>query len=96
MDDNISNEIEVLAEFFSHISDPTRLRLLFHLLGGESCVCDMVDELDVSTSAVSHQLRRLRVGNLIKRRKAGRHVYYSLADEHVRILLSVGLEHIRE
>lgn len=90
------DEVERLADLFSQTSDPTRLRVLLYLLGGERCVCDISERLDVSVSAVSHQLRRLRTGGMISRRKQGRHVYYSLADDHVRMLISVGLEHIRE
>lgn len=90
------NEVEQLADLFSQPADPTRLRVLLFLLGGEQCVCSISEQLDVSVSAVSHQLRRLRTGGLISRRKQGRHVYYTLADDHVRTLISVGLEHIRE
>ncbi len=90
------DEVEKLAELFSQTADPTRLKVLLFLLGGEQCVCAISEQLDVSVSAVSHQLRRLRTGGLICRRKQGRHVYYTLADDHVRILISVGLEHIRE
>ncbi len=90
------NEVDQLADLFSHASDPTRLRILLYLLEGEQCVCTICEQLDVSVSAVSHQLRRLRTGGLVYRRKQGRHVYYGLADDHVRILISVGLEHVRE
>jgi len=89
-------EIESLADLFRHASDPTRLRILIILLEGELCVCSISGKLDVSVSAVSHQLRVLRSGGLVARRKQGRHVYYSLADNHVETLISVGLEHIRE
>jgi len=91
-----SEEVELLADLFSQTSDPTRLRILLFLLDGEQCVCSISELLDISVSAVSHQLRRLRTGGLVARRKQGRHVYYRLADDHVRILISVGLEHIRE
>lgn len=89
-------EIQSLADLFGHASDPTRLRILMMLLQGELCVCSISDNLDVSVSAVSHQLRTLRAGGLVARRKQGRHVYYSLADGHVETLISVGLEHVRE
>ncbi|MCP4646396.1 MAG: winged helix-turn-helix transcriptional regulator [bacterium] len=91
-----AEEVEQLADLFSNTSDPTRLKVLLYLLNGEQCVCSIAEELNVSVSAVSHQLRRLRTGGLISRRKEGRHVYYSLADDHVKILISVGLDHIRE
>ncbi len=89
-------EIQSLADLFSNASDPTRLKILLMLFQGELCVCSISDNLDVSVSAVSHQLRVLRTGGLVARRKQGRHVYYSLADSHVKTLISVGLEHVRE
>jgi len=85
-----------LAELFHQMADPTRLTLLLHLLDGDKCVCDLSAEVDVSLSAVSHQLRSLRTASLVRGRREGRHIYYSLADEHVRILVSTGLEHVRE
>ncbi len=91
-----TDEVENLADLFSNVSDPTRLKILLYLLDGEQCVCSVSEALGVSVSAISHQLRRLRTGGLVARRKQGRHVYYSLADDHVTTLISVGLEHIRE
>jgi DNA-binding transcriptional ArsR family regulator len=90
------HEFELLAELFHQTADPTRLRLLFTLLVRELCVCELAEVTEVSVSAVSHQLRSLRSAGLVSRRKNGRHVYYSLADDHVRELLSLGLDHIRE
>ena len=89
-------EIQSLADLFNHSSDPTRLKILLMLLDQELCVCTIAENLDVSVSAVSHQLRVLRSGDLVARRKQGRHVYYSLADSHVETLIAVGLEHVRE
>jgi ArsR family transcriptional regulator len=89
-------ELEMLSELFRQASDPTRLSLLFRLLEGDICVCELAEAAGVSVSAVSHQLRILRSAGLVGRRKDGRHVYYSLADDHVRELLSIGLEHVRE
>ena len=91
-----TDEVEKLADLFSNISDATRLRVLLYLLEGEQCVCSIAEALEASVSAVSHQLRRLRTGGLVSRRKQGRHVYYSLADNHITTLIAVGLEHIRE
>jgi DNA-binding transcriptional ArsR family regulator len=91
-----ADEIEHLAELFRQASDPTRLRLLFTLLTGELCVCELAGVTGITVSGVSHQLRRLRTAGLVSRRKAGRHVYYRLADDHVHSLLSIGLEHVRE
>ena len=89
-------DIQGLADLFRHAADPTRLSILLMLLEGELCVCAIADNLSVSVSAVSHQLRILRSGGLVARRRQGRHVYYSLADGHVKVLISVGLEHVRE
>ncbi len=89
-------EVEVLAELFHQMADPTRLHLLMSLFRGEKCVCDLAEKTDVSVSAVSHQLRSLRTARLVRSRKKGRHVFYMLDDDHVRDLVSKGLEHIRE
>ena len=90
------HEFELLAELFHQAADPTRLRLLFTLLVREFCVCELAELSKVSVSAVSHQLRSLWSAGLVSRKKIGRHVYYRLADDHVRELLSLGLDHIRE
>jgi ArsR family transcriptional regulator len=74
-------------------ADATRLHLLCLLRGGEVCVHDLVEALDISQSGVSHQLRILRHARLVRSRKEGRHVYYRLADEHVRELLENALSH---
>ena len=70
--------------------------ILFALLAAETCVCDLSELLNASVSAVSHQLRILRQARLVRYRRAGKTVFYSLADEHVRSLLSQGLEHVQE
>jgi ArsR family transcriptional regulator, lead/cadmium/zinc/bismuth-responsive transcriptional repressor len=90
------DEIESMADLFSLASDGTRLRILLALLEGEECVCALADGMDVTVSAVSHQLRLLRSGGLVRKRRDGRHAYYSLADDHVSTLLKMGLEHVRE
>lgn len=89
-------DVRGLASLFSQASDPTRLRLLILLLEKESCVCELSDAACVSMSAASHSLRLLRVSGLVVPRREGRHIFYRLADEHVRVLLSIGLEHVRE
>ena len=83
-----------LAQIFSALSDPTRLRIISALTEHELCVCDLAVVLKMSQSAVSHQLRLLRILNLVKFRKEGRVVYYALDDEHIRELYERGLEHI--
>ena len=91
-----TEEVRVLAELFHQMADPTRLHLLMSLFRGEKCVCDLAEKTDVSVSAVSHQLRSLRTARLVRSRKKGRHVFYMLDDDHVRDLVSKGLEHVRE
>ena len=85
-----------LATLFKMFSDPTRVRLLHALEQNELCVCDLAVLLGVSKSAVSHQLKALRLANLVKFRREGQVVWYSLADDHVKVLLDVGFEHIGE
>ena len=83
-----------MAESFKALSDPTRLQILALLFPGERTVGDLADHLDVSQSAVSHQLRLLRALDIVRYHKEGREVYYSLADDHVRDILTRTLEHI--
>ncbi len=85
-----------LAELFKVFGDSTRVKILYALLEAELCVCDLATLLDVSQSAVSHQLRVLKGNRLVKFRRAGKTVYYSLADDHVVHILSQGMEHILE
>jgi len=91
-----TGEVEVLAELFHQMADTTRLLLLMSMFRGEKCVCELAEKTDVSVSAVSHQLRSLRTARLVRSRKKGRHVFYRLDDDHVKDLVSKGLEHIRE
>ncbi len=88
--------VEDLSDFFKLFSDPTRVRILLALDAGELCVCDISEALDMSMSAVSHQLRLLKDAHLVRSRKEGRSVFYSLCDEHVRIVLEMALEHVSE
>ena len=84
-----------MAEAFRLLSDPGRLRLIFALLeGGELCVCDLSAITGLSPTACSHNLRLLRSHRLVRYRKHGRNVYYSLEDSHIRLLLDVSLEHV--
>ncbi len=85
-----------LAELFKIFGDSTRVKILYALLESELCVCDIAKLLEVSQSAVSHQLRVLKGSKLVKFRREGKVVYYSLADEHVTRILSQGMEHILE
>ena len=88
-------EMETAAELFKVFGDPTRLKLLAALLGQEMCVCDLSDLLGISQSAVSHQLRLLRTSRMVKNRREGKSVFYSLDDDHVATILAQGMEHIR-
>ena len=85
-----------LADTFAALSDTTRLRIIEALSLEEMCVCDLSAALRLSQSATSHQLRILRNLRLVKHRRAGRLVYYSLDDEHIRGLFAQGLDHVRE
>lgn len=85
-----------LSEFFKIFGDATRLRILDVLLNGEKCVNEIADTLDMSQSAISHQLKNLRTSNLVKTNKVGKIVKYSIADNHIKIILEYGLEHIME
>lgn len=85
-----------LAELFKIFGDSTRIKILYALLERELCVCDIAKLMDVTQSAVSHQLRVLKHSKLVKFRREGKTVYYSLADEHVIRILSQGMEHIEE
>ncbi|MFB9084316.1 ArsR/SmtB family transcription factor [Deinococcus wulumuqiensis] len=88
--------VAAATSFLKLLGDPTRLKLLSALSATELCVCDLAAVVGLSESAVSHQLRLLRTGRLVAFRKAGRVVYYRLADEHVTTLLRSALEHARE
>lgn len=83
-----------LAEIFGALSDPTRVRIISALNVHELCVCDLAALLGMTQSAISHQLRLLRTLRLVRNRKDGRIVYYSLDDEHIRDLFQRGVEHI--
>ncbi len=85
-----------LAELFKIFSDSTRIRILFVLFEAEVCVCDIADMLNMTQSAVSHQLRILKQSKLVKSRRDGKSVFYSLADDHVRTIIAQGLDHIQE
>ncbi len=85
-----------LAELFKALGDPTRVKILFSLMTRELCVCDLSAVIGVSDSAVSHQLKILRTLRLVKFRREGKILYYSLADNHVEKLFAQGLEHVTE
>ena len=85
-----------LAEFFKVFGDTTRIRILYVLFEAEMCVCDIAKLLNMTQSAISHQLRALKNVRLVRARREGKTVFYSLADDHVATLLRNGMEHICE
>lgn len=89
-------ELLELAGLFKVLGDGTRIKIISALLQAEMCVCDIAVLLNMTNSAISHQLRTLRQTKLVKNRRDGKHVYYSLDDEHVSAIVTQGLEHIAE
>lgn len=85
---------ERMANFFKLLGDPTRMRILFALRHEELCVCDLSALLDMTQSSISHQLKSLRLGGLVKNRRDGKNVYYSLDDDHVYAVFDQALLHI--
>ena len=85
-----------LAELFKVCGDSTRIRILFVLFEAEVCVCDLAAALNMTQSAISHQLNILKRNKLVKSRREGKSMFYSLADDHVRTIVSQGMEHIEE
>ena len=83
-----------IAEFFKIIGDPTRTKILFALDQNEMCVCDIANVLGMTKSSISHQLATLRKSGIVKCRKEGKEIYYTLDDEHVKQVFEIGIEHI--
>lgn len=89
-------DIYDLSDFFKVLGDNTRMRIICALDESDMCVCDIAVLLNMTKSAISHQLRALRNANLVKFRKQGKTVFYSLKDKHVRDIYEIGMEHIKE
>lgn len=89
-------ELYDLAELFKVFGDSTRIRILFVLFEAEVCVCDLAAALNMTQSAISHQLKILKQNKLVKSRREGKSVFYALADDHVRTIIAQGCEHIEE
>ena len=96
VDETLPEETELydLAELFKVFGDSTRIRILFVLFEAEVCVCDLAKALNMTQSAISHQLRILKQNKLVKSRREGKSIFYSLADDHVRTIINQGREHI--
>ena len=92
----LEEEVYLLADLFHLFADPTRLKILFSLLPKERSVGELATLLQMTPSAVSHQLKLLKGEKLVRYRRSGKSLIYGLADEHVRLITNVGLEHIRE
>ena len=90
------DELQKLAEFFRVFGDSTRIRILYALSQSELCVCDIASLLEMGQSAISHQLRILKQMRLVKFRRDGKSVLYSLTDSHIQTILAQGMEHIEE
>jgi len=89
-------ELYDLAELFKVFGDSTRIRILYVLFESEVCVCDLAEILNMTQSAISHQLKILKQSKLVKARREGKSIFYSLADDHVRSIIAQGQEHIEE
>lgn len=90
------DELYDLSELYKVFADSTRIKILYVLFESEMCVCDIAQLLEMSQSAISHQLRVLKQSKLVKFRRDGKTVFYSLADDHVRTIINQGIEHIEE
>ncbi len=91
-----NEEIESVSNMFKLFADNTRLRIICSILNTELCVCDLCELLDLNQSTVSHQLQILRNAKLVKYRREGKQIYYSLQDEHIEQIISTSLAHILE
>ena len=85
-----------LAELFKVFGDSTRIRILYVLFESEMCVCDIAEVLNMTQSAISHQLRVLKQARLVRSRREGKQSYYFLADDHVRTIIGQGMDHVTE
>ena len=85
-----------LSDFFKNFGDSTRIKIVSALMAGELCVADIAEVLEISASAISHQLRILRQAKIVRSRRVGKQIYYSIEDNHVGILYTVGMKHIQE
>lgn len=89
-------EIEKISEFYKYFASKTRMQILFCLMEGELGVCCIAKMLDAEQSLISHQLKILKEGKLVESRREGKTIYYRLADDHIKTIISVGFEHLEE
>ena len=90
------SELNRLTDFFKVLGDPTRVKILFRLFQSEINVGDLAETMQITDSAVSHQLHILKASGLVKKRREGKTIFYTIADTHVRSVIGQGLEHIKE
>lgn len=90
------SQLFAVAELFKIFGDPTRVAMLYALSVSPMCVCDIAEALNMSHSAISHQLRLLKANRLVQGERKGKHIIYSLADDHIKSMLSQGMEHVNE
>ena len=88
--------LQDLGDLFKIFSDTTRIKIMYALYEGEMCVCAISELLNMTQSAISHQLKTLKDANLVSARRDGKEIYYSLSDEHVKSIIAEGFEHITE
>jgi ArsR family transcriptional regulator len=93
MPDN--NEIEALSAFFKMMGDPTRIKMMCVMAQGEMCVQDIASALDMTKSAISHQLSGLKENKIVKSRREGKNVFYSIDDDHVHTVLTIAMTHVK-
>ena len=87
-------ELYILTKFFKLLGNPTRIHILFLLMERDACVSDLADRLGLTQSAVSHQLSLLKANKLVRRRRDGKMIFYTLVDDHVRMVIEKGTEHV--
>ena len=90
------NDLYILTEFFKMLGNPTRIHILLLLMEQDACVSDLAERLGMTQSAVSHQLSLLKMSKLVMRRRDGKMIFYTLTDDHVRLVIKKGMEHILE
>lgn len=92
----MENDLYILTEFFKMLGNPTRIHILLLLMKQDACVGELARQLGMTQSAVSHQLSLLKSNKLVKRRRDGKMIFYTLVDDHVRLVIKKGMEHILE
>ncbi|MCL2051356.1 MAG: metalloregulator ArsR/SmtB family transcription factor [Lachnospiraceae bacterium] len=90
------NALSGLADFYKVFAEPTRIKILYALFYSEMCVCDLAEILKMNQTTISHQLRTLKQMKMVRNKREGKSIFYSLADDHIKTILNQGMEHIKE